>query len=213
MANPGVSGSQIPAGEDFAQRQIKDLQRDLRELGPSIAKSFAPVIADLAAKQVTLTAAVADIAANVASINDLLTQVVKPQSIYLQATNYALTTSFVTLASATITVPAGFTKAKVTLIGQVGCYNPHTTGGSNSAGGDYVYCKATAGSAWGAFLGTTLLGSNDFSYDVSPVSTVLTGLTGGGTFTVGVSGKIEFANMAADAGNMATVSGDILWFK
>jgi len=67
--SPGVPGSQLPAGEDFAQRQIKDLQRELRELGPSIAKSFAPVIARLdaadaafAVQQALLTATVADLA-------------------------------------------------------------------------------------------------------------------------------------------------------
>jgi len=65
----GVPGRNLPAGEDFAQRQIKDLQRELRELGPSIAKSFAPVIARLdaadaafAVQQALLTATVADLA-------------------------------------------------------------------------------------------------------------------------------------------------------
>jgi len=44
MANPGVSGSQAPAGEDWLVRRVADLERVVRELAPSISKSFQPVI-------------------------------------------------------------------------------------------------------------------------------------------------------------------------
>jgi len=145
--------------------------------------------------------------------NDALASPVEVGSIYLDVTNFGLTTSWVSLASATVTVPAGFTSALVTVTGQVGANNPHTTGGSNSAGGDYIYCRPFIGATFGNSLGAILLGSNGWAYDITPRSTVLTGLTGGGTFTVGVQGKVAFVNMAADAINEAVLSGDILWFR
>jgi len=145
--------------------------------------------------------------------NAALANPIEVQSIYLDVQNFAVTTSWATLASATITVPAGFTSALVTVVGQVGCNDPHTTGGSNGTGGDYIYCRPFIGTPVGSALGTILLGSNGWAYDVAARSTVLTGLTGGGTFTVGVQGCVAFANMAADAVNEAILSGNILWFR
>ena len=234
MAFPGVSGSQAPAGEDWLVRRVADLERVVRELGPSIAKSFAPVIArldatdaDLIAKQAAidaqqatltttvegLSAAVADIATNLASINTLIGQVVQAQSIYLDARNFGVTTSWVTLASSTITVPAGFTSAKVTVTSQVGCYNPHTTGGSDGVGSDFLLCRPYVGAVTGNALGAQFPGSNWWGNAVTLLSTVLTGLTGGGTFSVGVQASVDYANMAAFAANEATLSGDITWYR
>ena len=47
---PGSIPSLMPAGPDELVRQIKDLRRDLTELGPSVARSFKPVLDDLAAQ-------------------------------------------------------------------------------------------------------------------------------------------------------------------
>ena len=145
--------------------------------------------------------------------NDALTSPVVPQAVYLQVSNFALTTSEVTLASSVITVPAGFTSAIVTLIGQVRCYNLHSTGGSNGAGGDYVLSQPFAGSHYGNALGAILLGSGGDSYDITPLTAILTGLTGGGTFTVGIQGASYYVDMAANTYNSAVLSGNILWLR
>jgi len=197
MANPGVSGSQIPAGEDFAQRQIKDLQRELRELGPSIAKSFAPVIADLTAKQVALEL--------------LISQVVKPQSIYSSASNFALTTTPTTLKTVTITVPAGFTSAVVTVLARVFAINPNTTGGPAGTGLDYLFCHPTVGAVPGVEMPLVATGSQGSAMNLSPLSTVLTGLTPGGTFTVTVNASTDYLSWSAFTNNIAEISGNILW--
>jgi len=70
---PGSIQSLIPAGPDELVRRMRDLERRMDEMGPSVAPSFSPVIADLVAKQitldaqgVTLAATVADLAAQVA---------------------------------------------------------------------------------------------------------------------------------------------------
>jgi hypothetical protein len=211
MANPGVSGSQIPPGEDFAQRQIADIRRELRELGPSIAKSFQPVIDRLDAADVAMAARVADIAANVASINALLTQVVKPQSIYSSASNFALTTTPTTLKTVTVTVPAGFTSAVVTVLARVFAINPNTTGGPAGTGLDYLFCHPTVAGVSGAEMPLVATGSQGSAMNVSPLATVLTGLTPGGTFTVTVNASTDYLSWSAYTNNVAEISGTILW--
>jgi len=65
----------------------------------------------------------------------------------------------------------------------------------------------------GNALGAQFPGSNWWGNAVTLLSTVKTGLSGGGTFTVGVSASVDYANMAAFAANEATLSGNILWFR
>lgn len=47
MADPGSIGSIAPPGEDYLVRRIADLERKVRELGPSIAQSFQPTVQSL----------------------------------------------------------------------------------------------------------------------------------------------------------------------
>ncbi|TFC20196.1 hypothetical protein [Cryobacterium sp. MDB2-10] len=86
MAYPGHIGYQMPASEDTQLRRVADLERDVRELGPSIAISFNPVIKSiqdtqatqaaqqvtLASQQATLTAQQAQITAQVAALTALV---------------------------------------------------------------------------------------------------------------------------------------------
>lgn len=50
MAQPGSIGSQMPASEDSQLRRIADLERAMRELGPSVAGSFQSTVATLQAQ-------------------------------------------------------------------------------------------------------------------------------------------------------------------
>jgi hypothetical protein len=59
---PGSIPSMLPAGPDELVRRMRDLERHLQEMGASVAPSFDPVIADLAAKQAALAAQVAFLA-------------------------------------------------------------------------------------------------------------------------------------------------------
>ena len=145
--------------------------------------------------------------------NDALANPIQVQSIYLDARNFTLGTSWVTLAAQAIAVPAGFTKALVVVTGQVGCYNPHTTGGSDGVGGDFLLCQPYVGAVTGNALGAQFPGSNWWGNAVTSLSTVLTGLSGGGTFDVGIQAHIDYTAMPAYAANEATLSGNILWFR
>jgi len=220
MANPGVAGSQIPAGEDWLVRKVADLERAVRELGPSIAKSFAPVIADLQAKQatldaqqVTLTAAVADIAANLASINDLLTKVVTPQIVSFSAANFALATTSAFAATLTVTVPAGFTKAAIYVTSRAIAFNPNTTGGLDGLGADYMNCASKIDTVRGTAIDLRTAGGSISPCSVDPYAQVLTGLTGGGTFVLGVLVQSNIAGWAANAANFAEMNGLINWYQ
>jgi hypothetical protein len=212
LQNPGVLSSQLPAGEDHVMRRIKDIERFLQELTPSIARSIQPTVARLDATDVDLIAKQAAIAANVASINALLAQVVLPQKIYADATNFAITTAYTVKASTTITVPAGFTQAVVAVTARVLATNSNATGGIN-AGSDSLYCKASIAGDVGRGLPVIVLGSGSWGVNVSPFSTVLTGLTPGSTFTVTANAMAFFQPWATNTNNEAEVSGTILWLK
>lgn len=47
MANPGSIGSLAPKGEDALVRRIEDIERQIKELAPSVASSFGPMITRL----------------------------------------------------------------------------------------------------------------------------------------------------------------------
>ena len=72
--------------------------------------------------------------------NDALTNPVTAQSVYGFVTNFAITATGTTVKTITIAVPAGFTSAVVSVTGRCFGVNPNTTGGSNGAGADYLYC-------------------------------------------------------------------------
>jgi hypothetical protein len=82
---PGSIPSMLPAGQDELVRRMRDLERRVDELGPSVAKSFIPMLAT----------------------------VVKGGQAGLVATAFPVTTTTTAVASATIAVPPGFTTAIV----------------------------------------------------------------------------------------------------
>jgi len=145
--------------------------------------------------------------------NDALTSPVASQVIYGMSTSFGLTTSWVTQCSTTITVPAGFTSCVVSVSARGFATNPNTTGGSNSAGGDFFYVRAVIGGSHGIGFPTRVLGSGDSVSVVGPFSCVISGLTSGGTFTVTCDVTTMFLSWATNANNTAEVSGSILWFR
>jgi hypothetical protein len=220
LQTPGLPSSQIPAGEDHVMRRLADIERFIRELTPSIARSIQPTVARLdaadvanAAQDAATAANVAAIAANVASINTLITQVVLPQSVNFAATNFAITTAGAVRASQTITVPAGYSQAVVSVISRVHAINPNTTGGFDGGGGDHLYSTAQIGAVAGNAHGSIVLGSNSSNINVDGLSTILPSLTSGGTFTLAVNVASEYATWAAQTANAAEMSGSILWLK
>jgi len=144
--------------------------------------------------------------------NDALTSPVVPQAVYFNASNFSLNTSPAVKASQTITVPAGFTSAVVSVTARIYAANPNTTGGMGP-GGDYLYGKATIDGADCIALPVIVLGSGSSGVSVSSFSVVKTGLTPGGTFVISAVGITAYLTWAAYTTNVAEVSGFIQWFR
>lgn len=138
--------------------------------------------------------------------NDALASPVKPQGIYTVAQNFALATTDVAVTSQTITVPAGFTSAVISVVGRVYATNPN-------AAYDYLVIVSKISGTGGANLPLLVGASGGSGINVSPYSRVLTGLTSGGTFVVEVRAYVSIANWAANAQNTAELSGTIHWFR
>ena len=122
MSAPGILSSLIPAGLDEIPRDIKDLRRDLTELGPSVAKSVAGIVADLTAQVAATAAATAAVAAaqitlaaNVASIETLVGQQVTGD-VGNASSSVTIGTSAGNYGVVSFTVPAGFTQAHVSAV-------------------------------------------------------------------------------------------------
>lgn len=137
--------------------------------------------------------------------NAALANPVVPQGIFFFAQNFAVTTTAATYATQTVTVPAGFTSAVVTVVSRLAAVN-------STASADYLSAVTKiAGIGGKSFQHMVAAGQTDFN--VSPFSTVLTGLTGGGTFDLEVRGNVQVANWAANTANTAEMTGSILWLR
>lgn len=137
--------------------------------------------------------------------NAALANPIAAQQIFFYTQNFAITAAGGTYASQTITVPAGFTKAVVAVTSRL-------YGINSTAGLDRLSCVTKiAGS--GGFSFQFTVNSGDAGFNVSPFSTILTGLTPGGTFLLEVRGNTQVANWAASPINTAEMNGSILWFR
>jgi len=141
--------------------------------------------------------------------NDALANPTAPGSVYATATGFAMTTSFATKVSQTVTVPAGFTSAAVTLNGSIFAYNQNPAG----TGVDYLYSQAWIDTVHGAATPLACTDNGGSGKNPCAMSTVLTGLTPGGTFTVLIAGQTAFNGWPAHTSMLAELSGTITWYR
>lgn len=125
MANPG---DMVPYGADYLVRRIDDLERKIKELGPSVASSFATTVAGI----------------------------VLPTSNVNYVNNIAVTTTPTVVVSLTFTVPIGFTRVHVTAFSSAQALNSQASGDYlycqtlvNGATGGELYDYAAAGISTG----------------------------------------------------------------
>lgn len=138
--------------------------------------------------------------------NDALVAPVAPGVVFDSLTNFSLTTTLTNIRTTTITVPAGFTRAAVSVVVRVFAINP-------TASLDYLYAQANIAGLNGYALPLAVSGNGGSGTNVSPFSTVLDNLTPGGTFTVQIAAGTAFAAWSASAQNTAEASGSIMWFR
>ena len=110
MPLPGSPANALPADDAALMRRIEGIERQLRELGPSVASSIFPMIADLQAQADATDAVVAAMADVIAA------QVSYEVAATSTASAWTVSTGMVTKASTTITVPAGYTQALSALV-------------------------------------------------------------------------------------------------
>lgn len=142
--------------------------------------------------------------------NDALANPVKPSAVSFSA-SHTLTTTLTSVASTTVTVPAGFTSAVVSGLGTVYMNDPNTTGGQDGLGADYVSSTFTIdGTSVGSSALGLAYGNGGAATSLAVVSSVLTGLTPGGTFVLGIKAKTDYFTIT---GGWIMVSGTVLWFR
>ena len=135
--------------------------------------------------------------------NAALASPVVPGNFDNSTTGWAPTAGWTTIASATLTVPAGFTKAAVTAFAYSYLYY-------TAAGSGIVMTRAVIGGAAGdndernATNGVYVVGN-------ASSAALLTGLTGGNTFTA--QAQILAGAMTSDPTNFGHVYGIVQWFR
>lgn len=145
--------------------------------------------------------------------NDALTSPTAPGAVFDFLQGFSLSTTLTNIRTTNITVPPGFTKAAVSITVRVFAVNPRTTGGYDGLGGDYLIGQANIAGYNGFALPLAVSGNGGSGTNISPFSTVLEGLTSGGSFTVQIAACTSYASWAANASNTAEVSGSVTWFR
>jgi hypothetical protein len=164
-------------------RRIETIERQARELGPSIAASFQSTVDGLNA-----------------AIAQLLVVETGAQS----NLGPAITTTRQALATISFTVPTGYTKALVQANAVAMAYN-------NTTGVDYLYCVASVdiGSSGGETYNSAAVG---YATSVTaPYYVQLTGLTDGETFVVAANARTNTATWGASTANLVTIYASVIF--
>lgn len=121
------------------------------------------------------------------------------------ATNFAVTTTRTTVASYTFTVPAGFTRALILAVAQADAVNTTAAVDTLVVGaylnGTFTGIAAAQDVAPGGFGGAT-----------KATARLLTGLTGGGTFTVS-TGIYCYLGWASHAANSCNIDATVVYLR
>jgi len=141
--------------------------------------------------------------------NAALTSPVKPIASHADsgASSFPVTTTMTNQATATVTVPAGYTQALILAVGQASAVN--TTASLDTV---YVGVSINAVSPPGWASGQDV-GPSGFGGATSAVAQLLTGLTGGGTFTIAARIRSAFAGWSANASNEANIDASVLFLR
>lgn len=133
------------------------------------------------------------------------------QTVLCSATDFALSTTLTDLGTGTVTVPSGYTRCAVILLGQLYAYNPNTTGGSNGTGGDYLYCRVKFDGGVSSSMPEGVTGSNGAATATSLGAGNYTGLTPGSTLSFSVQGRVAFQGFTANTSNTAYANIGVWW--
>jgi hypothetical protein len=233
MGNPGQFT--VPAGDDYLIRKVQDLERTVQQLAaanPFAAMGIKPMPEGLIVEgyetvngplevngdstfngSITINgpAAITGTLSLPAGIidNDALANPIFTSSGYGDASGFSVPASEVTVASATIPVPAGYTKATVTGIGAIYLYN--SSPNANFGYGRVYVDWPTGAPNFGAKIPFGL-GPNGGSGNSSPNRLVERSGLSGGTITVRMVADSDNV-VSADAANQATINALVIFTR
>lgn len=138
--------------------------------------------------------------------NNSLASPVAPNIIYKRVSGFALTSTTTTLFNNNLTVPDGYTSLLVQATGKVHAFN-------DTSGLDYLFSQWVIENTAGANIPEACSGSGGSITSLSPMAVILTGLTTGQTIDVHLTASTSFGTWASNTGNVAELSGSVLWFR
>ena len=193
MPLPGSPANALPADDAALMRRIEAIERQLRELGPSVASSFAPVITDLQAQQATLAAQQAATALVVAELADVVdAQVTGATGNASTGSAVAYGTSGSSFASFNFTVPSGFTEARILAVS-----------GVTLAADSTCIAQTQVGGVNGSDMPIIVGGG------AAALARTITGLTGGDTIAVAT----RMRSFVGTSSAYATTSASVMFLR
>ncbi|HEY4267533.1 MAG TPA: hypothetical protein VGM94_05005 [Galbitalea sp.] len=221
MGNPGNPGQSLPPGKDWITRKFADIDRQIKELGPSVARSFAGTVADLQTQQAALAAAQADLSAAEATLATTVATLADQQA-YLAslATTFATDTDLswsgnVNDSSWSTGATLNFTFARtvtllVTFTAYVQNVTPTGSGGASQGAyytGNFSVDGTIAGrsiSSGSIMSGTATVGANvGPSLNLSYLNSLII-ILDAGTHTIANTYKRLSANSSTAVGKMSS---------
>jgi hypothetical protein len=196
---PGLAGSQFPS-EDALIRRIQDLEKAVQQ--QAAANPFGPMGIKPNAGGFTVTGTLGLPAGIIG--NDALAAPVVITTSGVSQNNFATTTTATVYATATVTVPAGYSKADVQCMVVAGAIN-------STAALDYIYVAASINGVAGAETPQTAAASGGYASAAANGISTLTGLSGG-TITVGCQIRTGTAAWAAATSNIANMNA-VVFFR
>ena len=176
--------------------QLADAKRQIKDLAANNTQAISQALAAATAASAAASAAsVAASAAATAANNARMTAAVGNSA----AAGYTLTTGYATLASFALTVPAGFTRALVSV-------SVFAAGASGAGSADRIYVQAVTNGVTGPESITATAPSLPVGSASAFQTQNLSGLTGGATITISVQAHLAvgpgsplFTNATASA--------------
>ena len=138
--------------------------------------------------------------------NAALASPVVPQALWQDASNFGMTTTPTIKVTMTVTVPAGFTQALAFAAGRVYAIN-------NTASADNLYSIVKVGAVGSPGFPTAVSANNGYATSVNAFSTLVTGLTGGGSVVISLYALSSTGTWAANALNAADLSVSLIWLR
>lgn len=197
MGNPGAFGTR---GEDWIGRELAQLRREMNEL--RAANIFGPMGINPVAGGFNVTGTLG-LPSGIIT-NDALAAPVVISQAGISQNNFATTTTATVYATATVTVPAGYSKADVQCMVVAGAAN-------STAALDYIYVAASINGIAGAETPQTAVASGGYASAAANGTRTLTGLNGG-TITVGCQVRTGTA-WAANTSNIANMNAAVFFRK